>query len=100
MTNFFESLRIDLRKTGVDVTVIAPGFVKTPMTDHNRHAMPFLMDLDPAVRLMVKAIEKRRKFLTVPWQLASVAWLARVLPRGAYDWVASKVDRRKSPEAG
>jgi short-subunit dehydrogenase len=100
MTNFFESLRIDLRPTGVDVTVIAPGFVRTPMTDHNRHAMPFLMDRDPAVDLMVKAIEKRKKFLTFPWQLASVAWMARILPRAAYDRIASKVDRRKSPEAG
>lgn len=100
MTNFFESLRIDLRKTGVDVTVLAPGFVKTPMTGHNRHAMPFLMDLDSAVDLMVKGIKGRRKFLTFPWQLAAVAWAARILPRGAYDRVASKVDRRKAPEAG
>ena len=70
------------------------------MTDHNRHAMPFLMDLDPAVRLMMDAIEKRRRFLTFPWQLASVAWMARILPRGVYDRIASRVDRRKSPEAG
>ncbi len=100
MTNFFESLRIDLRGTGVDVTVINPGFVRTPMTDHNRHPMPFLMELEPAVELMVKAIRERKKSLAFPWQLAGVVWLARLLPRTAYDWVASRIDRRKDPEAG
>jgi len=100
MTNFFESLRIDLRGSGVDVTVITPGFVRTPMTDHNKHAMPFLMDLEPAVALMARAIHKRKKSLAFPWPLAAIAWMARLLPRPAYDWVASRVDRRKAPEAG
>ena len=100
MTNFFESLRVDLRGSGVDVTVITPGFVKTPMTAHNRHRMPFLMELDPAVELMTRAILKRKKSLAYPWPLAAVAWSARFLPRPAYDWLVSRVDRGKSPEAG
>lgn len=100
MTNFFESLRIDLRGTGVDVTVIKPGFVRTPMTDHNRHAMPFLMELDPAVEVMAKAIRQRKKSLTFPWPLGAIVGAARFLPRPAYDWIAGRVDRRKSPEAG
>ena len=100
MTNFFESLRIDLRGTGVDVTVIKPGFVRTPMTDHNRHAMPFLMELDPAVEVMAKAIRQRKKSLTFPWPLAAIVGGARFLPRPAYDWIVGRLDRRKSPEAG
>jgi short-subunit dehydrogenase len=100
MTNFFESLRIDLRGTGVDVTVIKPGFVRTPMTDHNRHAMPFLVDLDPAVEVMARAIRRRKKSLTFPWPLAAIVGAARFLPRPAYDWLAGRVDRRKSLEAG
>lgn len=100
MTNFFESLRIDLRGSGVDVTVITPGFVKTPMTAHNRHRMPFLMEMDPAVELMAKAINKRKKSLAFPWPLAAIAGSARILPRPAYDWIAGRLDRRKSPAAG
>ena len=100
MTNFFESLRIDLRGTGVDVTVIKPGFVRTPMTDHNRHAMPFLLELDPAVDIMARAIRQRKKSLTFPWPLAAIVSAARLLPRPAYDWLAGRVDRRKSREAG
>jgi len=100
MTNFFESLRIDLRGSGVDVTVITPGFVKTAMTAQNRHRMPFLMELEPAVELMARAIRKRKKSLAFPWPLAAIAWSARILPRPAYDWLVSRVDRGKSPEAG
>jgi short-subunit dehydrogenase len=100
MINFFESLRLDLKGTGVDVTVIMPGFIRTPMTDHNRHAMPFLMDLEPALDRMMGAILKRRKSLAFPIPLAALAWMARVLPRGAYDGLVGRVDRRKSPEAG
>ena len=100
MINFFESLRIDLRGTGVDVTVITPGFVKTAMTSQNRHKMPFLMDLDPAIEVMVRAIRKRKKSLAFPRPLAAAVWGARFLPRPVYDWLASRVDRGKSPEAG
>jgi short-subunit dehydrogenase len=100
MTNFFESLRIDLRSSGVDVTVITPGFVKTPMTEHNLHPMPFLMELDDAIDLMAEGIQNRKKSLAFPWQLATAARLGRLLPRPAYDWLLSRVDRRKSPEAG
>jgi short-subunit dehydrogenase len=100
MINFFESLRIDLRGTGVHVTVITPGFVRTPMTDHNLHAMPFLMELEPAVEEMARAIRKGKKSLAFPRPLAGVAWGARVLPRPVYDWMAGRFGRRKSPSAG
>ena len=58
------ALRIDLIKTGVDVTIIHPGFIKTPLTA-GRMRMPFLMELDDAVQKMIRAIEKRRKKLFV-----------------------------------
>ncbi len=98
MINFFESLRIDLRGCGVDVTVISPGFVRTPMTDHNSHAMPFLMELEPAVEEMMRAIRRRKKSLAFPRPLALVAWSARLLPRPLYDRIAARVGRRKASE--
>jgi short-subunit dehydrogenase len=99
MINFFESLRLDLLGTGVATTVISPGFVKTPMTDHNRHPMPFLMELDPAMDLMVRAIRKRRKALIFPWPLATLAWVARIFPRALYDRIAGDIKRDKAPQA-
>lgn len=100
LTNFFESLRLDLRGTGVWVTVISPGFVKTPMTSHNRHPMPFLLGLDDAVERMVRGIRARKKSLVFPRRLGAVVWAAQLLPRTWYDALASRIDRRKSPEAG
>ncbi len=100
MFNFFESLRLDLRETGVDVTVVSPGFVQTPMTDHNRHPMPFLMELEPAMDIMVRGILRRKKTVAFPWPLAAIAWTARVFPRVLYDGIAGRIRRDKSPEAG
>lgn len=86
VTNLMESLRIELRRHGVAVTTICPGFVKTPLTDRNTYAMPFIMDLEPAARLMHRAIRRRRAHYAFPWQLATLARLGRLLPARLYDW--------------
>ena len=96
--NFLESLRIDLRATGVDVTVIAPGYVRTAMTEGNEHPMPFLMDLDDAVERMHRAIRLRKRAVRFPWPLATLVWLAQVFPAGLYDWIGSRVGREKGGE--
>jgi short-subunit dehydrogenase len=85
----FESLRIDLLNTGVDVTIIHPGFIKTPLTA-GRMRMPYLMELDDAVRKMIWAIEKRKKSYSFPWQLASIVRACMLLPIPLYDWIASR----------
>lgn len=85
----FESLRIDLMKTGVDVTIIHPGFIKTPLTA-GRMRMPYLMELDDAVQKMIWAIEKRKKSYSFPWQLASIVRACMLLPIPLYDWIASR----------
>lgn len=85
----FESLRIDLMGTGIDVTIIHPGFIKTPLTA-GRKRMPYLMELDYAVKKMVRAIEKRKKSYAFPWQLASIVRASMLLPIPLYDWIAAK----------
>lgn len=95
MANFFESLRIDLYRTGVDVTLVRPGYVRTEMTDHNDHPMPFRLELDEGVDRIMKAIKARRRSVAFPWPLARLTWLGQVFPDGIYDWLASRLDRRK-----
>jgi len=85
----FESLRIDLMGTGVDVTIIHPGFIKTPLTAGRRH-MPYLMELDEAIKKIVRAIEKRKKSYSFPWQLASIVRACMLLPNPVYDWIAAR----------
>ena len=97
LMDFFEALRVDLAGTGVAVTVIAPGYIRTPLTDRNAHPMPFLMDVDDAVDVMLRAIRSRRRLAMFPWQLAWPRWMAQVLPRGLYDRVMGRLRREKRP---
>ena len=98
--NFFESLRLDLRGTGVDVTVITPGYVKTELTAKNIYRMPFLLELDDAVERMVRGIERRDALVAFPLPLFGLAWMAQILPASIYDWIGGRVRREKREEAG
>ncbi|MBK8467235.1 MAG: SDR family NAD(P)-dependent oxidoreductase [Chloracidobacterium sp.] len=60
MTAFFESVRLDVAAKGIDVTIIQPGFIRTPLTAGRESRMPFLMDLDHAVPHFINAIEKKK----------------------------------------
>jgi short-subunit dehydrogenase len=87
---FFESLRLDLKPKGVDVTIIHPGFIKTPLTAGRHAQMPFLMELDDAVGKIVRAIEKRRQSYAFPWQLATLVRLGMIMPNFMYDQISSR----------
>jgi short-subunit dehydrogenase len=84
----FESLRLDLKNTGVSVTIIKPGFIKTPLTAGREAQMPFLLELDDATRRILRAIEARRTSYAFPWQLASIVRLGRLMPDALYDRIA------------
>ena len=90
MSAYFESVRIDLRRTGVDVTIIHPGFIKTALTSGRGAKMPFLMELDDAIPKILAAIEKRKKSVAFPWQLATVVRATRFMPAFMYDWIAER----------
>jgi len=87
---FFESLRIDLEPKGIDVTIIHPGFIKTPLTAGREANMPFLMELDDAVKKMAGAIERRRKRYSFPWQLATIVRAGMIMPIWMYDRITRK----------
>ncbi|MDQ3474620.1 MAG: SDR family NAD(P)-dependent oxidoreductase [Acidobacteriota bacterium] len=87
---FFESLRLDLKPRGIDVTIIHPGFIKTPLTAGRHAQMPFLMELDDAVVKIISAIEKRKKSYAFPWQLASIVRAGMIMPNFMYDWISRR----------
>ncbi len=89
VSTFFESLRVDLRGTGVDVTIIHPGFIKTPLTAGRKGKLLFLMELEDATRLIIRAIERRRRTYAFPWQLASLVRLIKFMPNALYDRLTS-----------
>lgn len=90
LTAYFESVRIDLRNSGVGVTIIHPGFIKTAITAGREAKMPYLMELDGAVKKIVKAIEKEKKSYAFPWQLATFVRAGLLMPPGMYDWIAER----------
>jgi short-subunit dehydrogenase len=92
---FFESVRLDLKGKGIAVTIIHPGFIKTPLTEGRHADMPFLMELQDAVQLIVGAIERRRKSYAFPWQLASIVRLGMIMPNFMYDWIAARNSYRE-----
>jgi short-subunit dehydrogenase len=87
VNTYMEGLRIQLRRRGIAVTTICPGFVKTPMTDVNPFPMPWLMDADRAAGLMVRAIRRRTKVYNFPWQTTLLVKLSRWLP----DWAIARI---------
>lgn len=94
MTAFFESVRLDVADRGVDVTIIQPGFIKTPLTAGRENQMPFLMDLEDAVPYFLDAIERKKKFSAFPWQLATIVRLGKVMPAWLYDRIAGQANYR------
>jgi short-subunit dehydrogenase len=90
LSAYFESLRIDLRHTGVGVTIIHPGFIKTALTSGREAKMPYLMELDDGVKKIVSAIEKEKKTYAFPWQLATIVRATMLMPVAMYDWIAAR----------
>ena len=90
LSSYFESVRIDLRNTGVGVTIIHPGFIKTALTAGREAKMPYLMELDHAVKKIVSAIEKEKKTYAFPWQLATIVRAGLIMPTAMYDWIAAR----------
>ena len=95
MTAFFESVRLDVAAKGVDVTIIQPGFIRTPLTAARANTMPFLMELDDAIPHFIKAIEKKKKFAAFPWQLATIVRAGKFMPSWIYDRLAGRARYRE-----
>ncbi|HEX9719137.1 MAG TPA: SDR family oxidoreductase [Ramlibacter sp.] len=82
---YCESLRGELRASGVKVVTVCPGYVATPLTARNRYGMPFLMQPQDFADRAFRAIEAGASYRVIPWQMAVVAKLLRVLPNALFD---------------
>ena len=75
-----ESLRTYHAADGIEVSVICPGFVRTPMTDVNKFPMPFLMSAENAARIIVRNLQHNHGRIAFPWPSYIFAWFLSVLP--------------------
>lgn len=83
--SYLESLRIELHGTGVGVCTVCPGFIRTPMTAKNPYPMPFILEVDDAARRIARAIASGTSFAVVPWQMAILGPILKVLPNAVLD---------------
>jgi short-subunit dehydrogenase len=79
-----ESLKFDMDKAGACISVILPGFVKTPLTDKNTIPMPFLMEVADAARVILKGLDAGRFLIAFPGPLAWPLRFLRILPAPLY----------------
>jgi short-subunit dehydrogenase len=95
---WLESLRTEMHGSGVAVVCICPGYIDTPLTRVNRFRMPFLLTVDEGARRIARAIARRPRLAVVPWQMALVSIVLRLLPGWLYDRLAAKAPRKPRPK--
>lgn len=83
--SYCESLRGELRNTGVKVVTLCPGYVATPLTQNNGYTMPFLMQAEAFAEKAFKAIQAGCSYRVIPWQMGVVAKVLRLLPNTLFD---------------
>ena len=76
-----DALRPLLKKDGITVSTIFPGFVRTPLTDVNTFSMPFLMEAEAAAHIIRRGLEAKKSAIAFPWQMHLFCWLLGVMPR-------------------
>ena len=95
MQTFLEASRIELKRQGVAVTVVNPGFIATPMTEKNKYPMPFIMSAGRAASIIAGGIESRRRTVEFPLPMSLVMRTARLLPAFVWERLAAPYSKRK-----
>ncbi len=92
---YCESLRGELRPSGVKVVTICPGYIDTPLTQKNRYSMPFLMQPQDFAARAFDAIQAGASYRVIPWQMGVVAKLLRALPNPVFDKLMAGRPRKR-----
>ncbi len=93
--SYLESLRVEMTRDNIAVTTIAPGYIRSPMTDINSYKMPFLMDVEVFAQKFAHAVESKRRFVVIPWQMGMLARFMRFIPPFLWDFAMKKAPHKK-----
>tara|TARA_Y100001936_G_scaffold252786_1_gene314103 strand:+ start:3969 stop:4727 length:759 start_codon:yes stop_codon:yes gene_type:complete len=91
---YLESLRVEMYGSGISVITICPGYIVTPMTEKNPFQMPFIMTAAIAAKKIGNIINQKKQFAIIPWQMAVVARILKLLPNFIYDRIFSIMPRK------
>ena len=89
-----EGLRGELARRGVGVSVICPGFVKSPMTASNKYPMPFLMETERAARIIADGLDRNRGRIAFPWPTYAMVRVLGGLPVPFSDWLTRRLPKK------
>jgi hypothetical protein len=92
--SYLESLRVEMYGSGVSVITVCPGYIVTPMTANNPFRMPFILTAETAARKIVHIINHKKLYSIIPWQMAIVARVLKLLPNFIYDRLFSIMPRK------
>ncbi|MBC7755821.1 MAG: SDR family oxidoreductase [Bdellovibrio sp.] len=93
--SYCESLRTEMQHFNIAVSTIAPGYIRTPMTELNQYKMPFLMDADVFAHKFANAVEAKVRFKIIPWQMGLIARLMRLIPPRLWDYLMKNAPHKK-----
>jgi short-subunit dehydrogenase len=94
VNGLLEGLRIELRPRGIHVSIICPGWIRTPLTADIDVPQPFMMEVDYAARKIVDAIRRRKEFFAFPRPSVRRMRLLKWLPSRLSDWLTVQAVRR------
>ena len=94
LNNLAESLYFDFKRHGVRVSLISPGFIKTPMTDKNDFKMPFLKSPEFAAEKIYNGLVNSKSFeIDFPKQLTITLKLLKILPIKLYFKIVERMTK-------
>lgn len=91
LINLCESMQPELKAKGIDLRLVCPGFVKTPLTDLNQFPMPFLMPVDKAVKAMIRGLEGSKFQIVFPWRMSVTMEMLKRMPNRLFLSIARKI---------
>ncbi len=93
--NYAESLKVELEDQNIDVKVINPGFVKTPLTDKNDFPMPMMIEADEAAKVLARELLSGKFEISFPKKFTWIMKVLRVLPTPLYFILSRKMKKRQ-----
>ena len=91
-----EALRGVLQADNIKLTVVTPGYIKTPMTDANNFYMPFLIDANKAVSIIIRKLKKNPARIAFPAPLYFIVWFLTILSPALTDPLFSRLPKKNS----
>ena len=91
LIHFLQSVRFHLERESIAVTVVNPGFVRTPLTDKNDFHMPCLIEADDAARRIRRALSRGKRDIAFPAPFSWFIGLCRIIPMPLYSVIMRRV---------